>query len=103
MTTIYTGSNYGIISTLNSGTGTILTSASLAKSWELVKNYTSGSVLIELTAGAAGGWIDFQIEYSNDNVGAVSSFETHRFLQAQKRLLVVSDESFDMLESTQVL
>jgi hypothetical protein len=82
MTTIYTGSNYGIISTLNSGTGSILMSASLAKSWELVKNYTSGSILIELTAGATGGWIDFQIEYSNDSSGTVSSFETHRFLQA---------------------
>jgi hypothetical protein len=82
MTTIYTGSNYGVISTLNSGTGTILTSNTIAKSWELVRNYTSGSVLIELTALASGGWIDFQIEYSNDNLGTVSSTETHRFLQA---------------------
>jgi hypothetical protein len=83
MTTIYTGSNYGIISTLNTGSGSILTTASLAKSWELVRNYTSGSILIELTAGAAGGWIDFQIEYSNDGTGTVSSIETHRFLQAR--------------------
>jgi hypothetical protein len=83
MTTIYTGSNYGIISTLNTGSGSILTSTSLAKSWELVKNYTSGSILIELTAATSGGWIDFQIEYSNDGVGTVSSIETHRFLQAR--------------------
>ena len=81
MTTIYTGSNYGIISTLNSGTGSITTSSTYAKNWELVKNYTSGSIIIKLTSGP-GGWIDFQIEYSNDNSGTVSSFETHRFLQA---------------------
>jgi hypothetical protein len=82
MTTIYTGSNYGIISTLNTGSGSIPTSTTVAKTWELVKNYTSGSILIELTAAGAGGWIDFQIEYSNDNLGTVSSTETHRFLQA---------------------
>ena len=89
MTTIYTGSNYGIISTLNSGSGSILTSATLAKSWELVKNYTSGSILIELTTPGPGGWIDFQIEYSNDNSGTVSSFETHRFLQATDTTVIV--------------
>jgi len=82
MTTIYTGSNYGIISTLNSGTGSITSSFTVAKIFELVRNYTSGSVLIELTAGASGGWIDFQIEYSNDISGNVVSTETHRFLQA---------------------
>jgi hypothetical protein len=82
MTTIYTGSNYGIISTLNSGSGSIPTSTTTAKSWELVKNYTSGSVLIDLTSAAAGGWIDFQIEYSNDNLGTVTATETHRFLQS---------------------
>ena len=82
MTTIYTGSNYGIISTLNTGTGSILTNTSIAKSWELVKNYTSGSILLELTAGAPGGWIDFEIQYSNDNSGTVTSSEVHRFLQA---------------------
>ncbi len=82
MTTIYTGSNYGIISTLNTSSGTIPISTILALNWELVKNYTSGSVLIDLTYAGAGGWIDFQIEYSNDNAGTVVSTETHRFLQA---------------------
>jgi len=82
MTTIYTGSNYGIISTANSGTGSINTSTTYAKTWEIVKNYTSGSIIIKLTSAGPGGWIDFQIEYSNDSSGTVSSFETHRFLQA---------------------
>ena len=83
MTTIYTGSNYGIISTANSGTGSITSSSTYAKTWELVKNYTSGSVMLELTSTGSGGWIDFQIEYSNDASGTVVSFETHRFLQAK--------------------
>jgi hypothetical protein len=82
MTTIYTGSNYGIISTLNSISGTVLSSAGVNGTFELVKNYTSGSILLKLTAGAPGGWIDLQIEYSNDGSGTVSSVETYRFLQA---------------------
>jgi hypothetical protein len=82
MTTIYTGSNYGIISTLNSGSGTLTASTTIAKTWELVRNYTSGSTLIKLTSSGPGGWIDFQIEYSNDEIGTVSSIETHRFLQS---------------------
>jgi hypothetical protein len=82
MTTIYTGSNYGIISTLNSGSGSIIPNNSTTNNWELVKNYTSGSILIELTSAGPGGWIDLQIEYSSDNSGTLTSFETHRFLQA---------------------
>jgi hypothetical protein len=82
MTTIYTGSNYGIISTLNSISGTILPNVSADGTFELVKNYTSGSILIKLTAFDSGAWIDFQIEYSNDNSGIVSSVETHKFLRA---------------------
>ena len=82
MTTIYTGSNYGIISTINSGSGSISPSVTFATLFELVRNYTSGSVLIELTANGSGGWIDFQIQYSNDISGNVVSTETHRFLQA---------------------
>lgn len=83
MTTIYTGSNYGIISTLNSGTNlSLLSNTSDIKSWELVKNYTSASILLELTAGTSGGWIDLEIQYSNDNTGTVISSEVKRFLQA---------------------
>ena len=51
MTTIYTGSNYGIISTLNSGSGgPIIPTASVSFNFELVKNYTAGSILIGLTS-----------------------------------------------------
>jgi hypothetical protein len=82
MTTIYTGSNYGIISTLNSGSGTILSNASDIQTFELVKNYTSGSVIVDVSSSGPGGWIDFEIQYSNDNLGTVTSTEIHRFLQA---------------------
>ena len=82
MTTIYTGSNHGVISIANSGTGSIDTSTTITKSWDFVKHHTACSIIIKLTSAGSGGWIDFQIEYSNDNIGTVSSFETHRFLQA---------------------
>lgn len=91
MTTIYTGSNYGIISTLNSGANpSLLSGNSDVKTFELVKNYTSGSVLIELTSAGPGGWIDFEIQYSNDATGTVISTEVHRFIQATDTTIVPS-------------
>lgn len=83
MTTIYTGSNYGVISTLNSGSGSILASplSPVSFSWELIKNYTAGSILIDLTSSGTG-WIDLEIQYSTTNPGVVISTETYRFLKA---------------------
>jgi hypothetical protein len=83
MTTIYTGSNYGIISTLNSGSGvTISPAGTVPFSFELVKNYTAGSILLGLTSAAGNGWIDLTIQYSNDNTGTVISSETYKYLKA---------------------
>jgi hypothetical protein len=83
MTTIYTGSNYGIISTLNTGSGgPIIPTASVSFSFELVKNYTAGSILIDLTSASGTGWIDLIIQYSNNNSGTVISTETHKYLKA---------------------
>lgn len=83
MTTIYTGSNYGIISTLNS----TLASTSLASlatssfgSYELVKNYTSGSILLKMTGATTSGYCNITIGYSSDNLGTIISTETHSYL-----------------------
>lgn len=83
MTTIYTGSNYGTISTLNSGSGgPIISGGTVNFNFELVKNYTSGTILLGLTSASGDGWIDLDIQYSNDSSGTVISIETHKFLKA---------------------
>jgi hypothetical protein len=83
MTTIYTGSNYGIISTLNS-TSSSTPLASLATSsfgnYELVKNYTAGSILLKLTGATTSGYCNLIIGYSSDNLGSIISTETHSYL-----------------------
>lgn len=82
MTTIYTGSNYGIISTLNTGSGgPIIPGGTVSFTFELVKNYTAGSILIDLISSGTG-WIDLELQYSNNNSGTVISTETYRFLKA---------------------
>ena len=77
MTTIYTGSNYGIISTANSGSGTLGASTIHGFSFELSKNYTSGSVLISLTGTPL---CNLYINYSNDASGTVISTELHKYI-----------------------
>jgi hypothetical protein len=79
MTTIYTGSNYGIISTLNSGSGTINALTSNTYTFELCKNYTSGSILIDLSGNAL---TDITIEYSNDNIGTIVSTDTRPLIKS---------------------
>jgi hypothetical protein len=82
MTTIYTGSNYGIISTLNSGNGSVTNGTSYTSfGWELVTNYTSSSILIDLTSSGTG-YLDLELQYSTTNPGIVISSEIYRFLKA---------------------
>jgi len=82
MTTIYTGSNYGIISTLNStsvSTPLLSLATSTFGNYELVKNYTAGSILLKLTGTTTSGYCNILIEYSTDNAGTIVSTETqHR-------------------------
>lgn len=83
MTTIYTGSNYGIISTLNStlaSTTVASLSTSSFGSYELVRNYTSGSILLKLTGATTSGYCNLIIGYSSDNLGTIISTETHSYL-----------------------
>jgi hypothetical protein len=82
MTTIYTGSNYGIISTLNStsvSTSLLSLATSTFGNYELVKNYTAGSILLKLTGATTSGYCNILIEYSTDNAGTIVSTETHSF------------------------
>ncbi len=77
MSTIYTGSNFGIISTTNSGTNTLENSGDTTSfSFENVQNYTSGCVLINLSTG---GFATLTINYSNNATGSVSSSESYIF------------------------
>jgi hypothetical protein len=83
MTTIYTGSNYGVISTLNSTTSAtplLSTNTSVFGSYELVKNYTAASILLKLTGASTSGYCNILIDSSNDNIGSIVSTETHSYI-----------------------
>lgn len=73
---IYTGSNYGVISTANSGTGTLASSGNTTSfSYENTQNYTAGSVLLNLTTN---GYATLNIYYANDASGTVSSTQSFK-------------------------
>lgn len=75
MSTIYTGSNYGIISTANSGNGNLTISGNTTNfSFENVQNYTTGTILINLTSN---GYATLTINYSNDQTGSIVSNESY--------------------------
>jgi hypothetical protein len=66
-TSIYTGSNFGVISTINSGTGTLASIGNTTSfSYENATNYSSLSVLISLTGA---GNATLRIYGAKDNSG----------------------------------
>jgi len=65
---LYAGSNYGVISTLNSGSGSLASNSAFVFMYEQVQNYTSGQLLIDLS-GQALTTID--LLYSNDTSGTI--------------------------------
>ena len=69
---IYTGSNYGVISTLNSGSGDLSGNASFVFSYELVQNYTSATLLIDLSGQALS---TINVLYSNDTSDTIIAKE----------------------------
>ena len=79
MTTIYTGSNYGIISALNTGSGTLLANGIKIFTFELIKNYTSGSILVGLSGLINSSTCTIQIEYSNDSIGTIIDIDTYKY------------------------
>ncbi len=79
MSTIYTGSNYGIISTANSGSGSLSASGDTTGSsfsYENVQNYTTGTIFVNLSSG---GYATLTINYSNDQTGLINSTESYVF------------------------
>jgi len=76
--TIYTGSNYGSISTLNSGNGTLTILGSITNfTYEFVQNITSGSVLI--TYSGINPMIQLNVYSSKDNIGTNVNMESFQF------------------------
>ena len=73
MTTSFTGSNYGVISTLNSGSGTLTSAQTTAFSYENVQNYSSGSIFLTISGGGLG---TLTINYSTDSSGTNTILET---------------------------
>ena len=81
MTTIYTGSNYGVISTLNSGTGTITAGSTYSLfTYELVKNYTCGALLIDFTSGI--GLCTINLLFSSDNLGTITATQSFSLIKS---------------------
>lgn len=83
MTTIYTGSNYGVISLLNStsvSTSLASSATSTFATYELVRNYTAASILLQLTGASTSGYCNVLIDYSNDGSGTIVSTETHNYI-----------------------
>jgi hypothetical protein len=77
MSTIYTGSNFGIISTLNSGSGNLSGSgSSVAFAYENIQNYTSGSIFINLSTN---GYATLTLYFSNDATGTITLTESYVF------------------------
>ncbi len=76
MSIAFTGSNFGIISTLNSGTGTLAASGNTTNfSYENTQNYTTGTILINLTTN---GYATLNIYYSNTSSGTINSIESFK-------------------------
>jgi len=73
MTTAFTGSNYGVISTLNSGSGTLTSAQSTAFLYENVQNYSAGSIFLTISGGGLG---TLNIYYSTDSSGTNTILET---------------------------
>lgn len=68
MSTGYAGSNFGIISINNSGSGTLSTSGSAtAFSYENVQNMSSGTVFLTVDTPSI---LTFLVYYSNDSIGS---------------------------------
>ncbi len=74
---IYAGSNYGVISVVNSGSGTLAAVDNTTSfSYENVQNYTAGTIFINLTSN---GYATLTINYSNDVSGTLKSSESYIF------------------------
>ncbi len=71
---LYAGSNYGVISTNNSGTGTISANSTYTFTYEQTQNYSSGTLLIDLSG--ASTLTTISILFSNDATGTVVSTQT---------------------------
>lgn len=88
---IYTGSNYGVISTANSGTGTLASSGNTTSfSYENTQNYTAGSVLLNLTTN---GYATLNIYYANNASGTVSSTQSFK-------LTKIGSQTIDFIPQT---
>ncbi len=88
MSTIFTGSNYGIISSANSGSGTLVNLGNTTNfSYENVQNYTSGSILINLSSG---GYATLTINYSNDQSGTTTSTESYVFTKTGSQTINIA-------------
>ena len=76
MTTIYAGSNYGVISVNNSGSGTIGSSATINFAYELTQNYTSMNIFINLTGTAIGEGV-LNVYFSDTDLGTNNVIENY--------------------------
>jgi hypothetical protein len=72
MSVINTGSNYGIISTLNTGSGTFAGQSTFPLLYENVQNYTSCSILVQTSTN-----IMLQVNFSNTANGQMVSSESY--------------------------
>jgi hypothetical protein len=79
---MYTGSNYGIISTLNSGNGTLVNiNDSVVFGYELIQHYTSCSVLLKISG--TDPILVMNVYISNDNIGTSEKKTTYRYTSEQ--------------------
>jgi hypothetical protein len=76
MTTIYAGSNYGVISVNNSGAGTITSGSTINFAYELTQNYTSMSIFINVSGTAIGEGV-LNIYFSDTDIGTNSVVENY--------------------------
>lgn len=81
MTTAFTGSNYGVISTLNSGSGTLTLSQTTTFSYENVQNYSAGSIFLTISGGGLG---TLTIYYSTDSSGTNTILETTKSIMSSQ-------------------
>lgn len=77
MSNIFAGSNYGIISTINSGSGTLGASGSTGFNYENVQNYTIGTIFINSSStGLTGTNLSLNLNYSNTISGTNNSIQS---------------------------
>jgi hypothetical protein len=82
MTTLYTGSNYGILSTVNSGSGTLAAiGATTSFSYETIQHNTCGSIL--LTISGINPCVQLNIYHSKDAIGTNASIESYQYSTSQ--------------------